>query len=363
MSPLVAHRRSRRRSWSGKTVVLVCGLVVVALLVGGITQIGRQSGPFDASVNRSFAVQGAIVVGQSNATAVSVRHLMQTMQNKDRRPLQAELDALSAQAEQEAARSSALVVSSSSGDVQGRFAAVFADRAEAVNEVRAAVDGLLGLHPFPVAGAPGSGALPVTPTLLSSTVATDRIAGAGRLLSRADTEYRAVRASLATLPGHARLPASKWVTSANAWQLGAVATQVDLVAASSSLAATHQLVIRAVRLSPPALPPPGGVATPTVSALAPTTRVTLSVVLSNLGSVDEPHASVQFTLAPQPTGAARTMTRTAPLAAAASVTLAPVSFAVRPGHNYTLTVAVIVPPGQTDVTGAALTETLQIAPN
>jgi hypothetical protein len=360
MSPLVAHRRSRRRSSSARVVALVSVVIVVALLVGGITQISRQSDPFNESVNRSFAVQGEVVVGESNATAASVRRLMGTMQDEDRLSLQAELDSLVTQSAQEAAQASAL---DASGQVQAEFAAVFADRAEAVDQVRTAVDGLLGLHPLPVAGAPGSGTRVVTPALVSSTAATDRIAGAGRLLGRADRAYLAVRRALAGLAGHARLPASTWVTSATTGQLGAVATQVDLVVASSSLAVTHRLVIRAVSLTPPALPPPNGVATPTVSLLSPTTLVTLSVVLSNLGSVEEPHASVQFTLALQPAGATKSMTRSAPLAASASVTLAPASFAVRPGHNYTLTVSVIVPPGQTDVTGASLTETLEIAPS
>jgi lipoprotein-anchoring transpeptidase ErfK/SrfK len=58
-----------------------------------------------------------------------------------------------------------------------------------------------------------------------------------------------------------------------------------------------------------------------------------------------------------------TRRRRAPLAAGGSVSLAPVSFSVKPGVSYQLTVAIVLPAGQTDTTGTSLTELLQIAPN
>ena len=51
------------------------------------------------------------------------------------------------------------------------------------------------------------------------------------------------------------------------------------------------------------------------------------------------------------------------LAAAGSVSLSPVSFTVKPGTSYQLTVAIILPEGQTDATGTSLSEVLQIAPS
>ena len=363
MSPLKSHRRARRRSWSGKVVVLVVLGLIVALLVGGVTQIGRQSGPYDAHTNRSFAAQGGVVAKDSNLTASSVRRLMRDMQNLDRQTLQAELDAFTAQSAGQASRAEFLTTPAAAGAVQDQFAAVFADRAQAVRELQAAIDGLLGMHPLQVAGAPPSnGSATATPTLLSSTQATNRIAAVGGLLAQSDRSYAGVRRSLARLPGHARLPASKWITSAGLWQVGAVTTQVDLLATSTSLAVTHRLALRVVEITPPALPSPTGVATPGTSVLSPTTEVELHVVLSNLGSVDEPHASVRFTLVPQPSGATATLTRRAAVAAGGSVSLAPASFSVKPGVSYQLTVAIKVPAGQTDVIGTALGELLRIAP-
>jgi hypothetical protein len=362
MPPLSTHRRARRRSRRRLIILSVCLLIVVALLVGGITQIGRQSGPFEASVNRSFALQATTVVDESNDTAQLLRRLMANMQTGGRRTLQAGMDTVSAQAHQEAAAADNLATPTAPGDVQGEFAAVLSKRADAVDRVRSALDGLLGQGPLPVAGSPGGdGALVAPPALLSSTAATDRLVAAGTVLVRADRSYRSLRRALRRLAGHARLPASKWITAANLWQPGAVASRVELV--STSLAVTHRLVLSVVKVTPPALPSPTGVASPGLSVLSPTTSVMVQVVLSNLGSVDEPHASVQFQLTPQPTGTAVTIARTAGVAAAGSVSLPSASFRVKPGTDYQLTVAVALPAGQTDATGASLSEVLQIAPS
>jgi hypothetical protein len=363
MSPLSTHRRARRRSRSRRLVLPVGAFIVLTVIVGGVTQVGHQSGPFYASVDRSFSTQAAAVVEQSNATGASLRSLMTHPQDGDRRSLQADLDTLTAQAEQEAAGAEALATPVSPGDVQGRFAAVFAARAQALKDFRSALDGLLGMHPFPPVGAPKTATITATPALLSSTQATDQIAAAGSTLAHSDSDYRSLRSSFPHLAGHAHLPRSQWVTSANVWQPAPVAASLALVSASPSLKVTHRLVLRVVKVTPPALPPANGVVTPALSVLSPTQAVAVQVVISNLGSVDEPKASVQFVLTPQPSGAAVTLTRTAPVAAAGSVSLAPASFEVKPGSSYQLTVAIILPTGQTDVSGALVSETLQIAPS
>ena len=361
MSPLLTHRRSRRRSRAGRLVVLICVLVVAAVLIGGVARIGSRSGPFHASVNRSFGAQGAVLVDLSNATGASLRRLMGALPDENRQTLQVELDDVTAQAGDQAARAALLA---NGGSVEGRFATVLADRAQSADEVRSAIDGLLGLRPLPVAGAPAAPATGVaTPTLLSSTQVTDRIAAAGRLLAQADRSYQAVRRSLADIAGHARLPASRWISTPSTWQIGTLATQVDLVAASTTLAATPQLGLSVVQISPPAVPSPNGAVTPGVSVLSPTKTVVLNVVLTNDGTVDEPKASVTFTLARLPTGATATARRAASVLAARSVTLAPVTFVVKPGSSYQLTVAITVPAGQTVAAGTTFVEGLQISPS
>jgi hypothetical protein len=362
MSPLITRRRSRRRSRAGRLVILACVLVVAAVLIGGISRIGPRSGPFNASVNRSFGAQGEVLADLSNATGASLRHLMGAMQDQNRLTLQAGLDDVTAQAGNQEARAAALGTGAS---VEGQFATVFADRARSADEVRSAVDGLLGMRPLAVAGAPHTAAATAaaSPALLTSTQASNRIVAAGRLLSQADRRYQAVRRSLARLPGRARLPGSRWITSPSAWQIAAVTAQVGLVATSATLEATHQLGLSVVQVTPPAVPSPTGVLTPGASVLSPTKTVVVNVVVTNNGSVDEPHTSVTFTLARQPTGAATTVRRAASVLATRSVSLAPVTFAVKPGNTYQLTVAIAVPAGQTVATGTTLGETLQIAPS
>jgi hypothetical protein len=355
MLPLSSRRRARKQSRAGRLVLAACAAVVVALVIGGVTQVGRQSGPFYTSVNRSFATQATTIVQQSNATGASLRHLIGTMPNEDRRTLQANLDLLTAQAERQAATAGTLTSPASPGDVQGQFANVLSQRDQAVQDFRSAVDGLLGMSPLPTAGAPTSTATVAAKTtraVLPTTTVTNRIAAVGTVLVAADRDYRSLRHALS----------SRWVTDDTTWQPGPVATQVQVLQASPSLLPSHRLVLRVVKVTPPALPPANGVATPNASILSPTHSVSLQVVISNVGSVDEPHASVQFTLTPPAPGTAATKTRSVAVAAAGSVSLDPTSFKVKPGTSYQLTVAIVLPAGQTDVTGASLSETLQIAP-
>ena len=134
------------------------------------------------------------------------------------------------------------------------FAAVFAERAQAMTQLRAAVYGFLGMQPIAPPARRPTARPPPAHHLLSATQATNRIAAAGALLTRSDALYRSVRHTLADAAGHGRLPPSAWVTNPQVWQLGSVAAQVDLLATSSSLAASHDVVLRTVRLEPPALP-------------------------------------------------------------------------------------------------------------
>jgi hypothetical protein len=232
-------------------------------------------------------------------------------------------------------------------------------------ELRAAVDGFLGMQPIPPAGEPAVAssdtAARVQATLLSETQATERIAAAGTLLARSDSLYRSARSTLAAAAGHARLPKSVWVTDPQLWQPGAVAAQVDLMATSPDLAATHYLAMRTVRLSPPALPTPQGVSS-AVSVLSPTSHIGVTVVLANNGSVAEPHASVRFTLADQSSAATATHVESISLGLGASATLPVATFRVKPGTSYVLTVAVILPAGQSETAGTLLEQALQVSP-
>ena len=341
-------------------------MAVLALLVGGLTQVSRQSEGYDANSNRSLAAQGAVVASQSNTTGSEVRRLVGNLQAQTRQSIEAGLDSAVQQTANQAARTDLATGSSPSGSVGAELATVFTERAQSVAELRTAIDGFLGMQPIPTADAPATGskasASTTTPAAsLTAAQATNQIAAAGALLARSDSLYRSVQKSLAATTGHARLPKSVWVTDPQLWQAGTVATQVDLMATSPTLAASHYLLLRTVRLNPPALPTPQG-APATVSAISPTSRIGVTAVLGNDGTADEPHAAVRFTLANQATGATVTQVESAALSLGASVTLPTVTFAVKPGTAYVLTVAVILPTGQAATAGTVLQQALQVAP-
>jgi hypothetical protein len=343
-------------------ILLIALVVVLAIVVGGLTQVSRQSTAYDANSDRTLAAQGTVAADQSNATSAAVRQVVNDLPTQTRQGLQAALDGAVLQTSNEAARAQLAAGSTPLGSVATQLATVFADRAQAVTQLRAAVYGFLGMQPTAPADAPASDATATTggTAQLSATEATNRIAAAGTLLSHSDALYRSVRTALAAAPGHGRLPPSVWVTHPQVWQLGSVAAQVDLVATSPTLAATHDVVLRTVRITPPALPTPPG-APSAVSVISPTSRIGVTVVVANQAPSNEPHVVVHFTLADQTSGATTTQVRTTPLALGASVTLPTVTMRVKPSRTYVLTVQVVLPTGQSLTANTVIQQTLQVA--
>jgi hypothetical protein len=127
------------------------------------------------------------------------------------------------------------------------------------------------------------------------------------------------------------------------------------------LAAVHQLVLTAVQLTPPALPT--SAASSGTSVLTPTSQIQVTAIVADQGSVDEPHARIQYVLTEQ--GASGTQVsrqREASVVSGGSVTLPSVTFSVKPGHIYQLTVSVVLPASQSSTSGTSQTQTLEIAP-
>jgi len=181
------------------------------------------------------------------------------------------------------------------------------------------------------------------------------------LLRHSDALYQSARRQLVSSAGHARLPRSVWVTNPRGWGANAVAAQVDLLSTSPTLISSHYLVLRSVALDPPALPAPPGEPAGT-STLSPTGQIGVDVVLANQGSVNEPHGTVRYTLTDQNTGAGSAQVRSAPVAVGTTVNLPRVTFAVKPGTFYVLTVSVVLPAAQAVTAGTVVQRTLQVAP-
>ncbi|HXY28261.1 MAG TPA: hypothetical protein VEH82_08265, partial [Acidimicrobiales bacterium] len=253
-------RRARRRTRTRRVILLVVAVILLALLVGGLTQVARQSQGYDADSNRTLAAQGGLLADQSNATSLAVRTLLEDLPTMARQSLQAALDGAVRQTAAESQEAGVAMGNTPAGSSGSELTAVFTERAQSMEDLRGALDGLLGMEPSAVTGAPASRTVPLPgpAASLSAGEAADRITVAGALLSRSDALYRSVRRTLAASAGHARLPRSVWVADPQLWQAGSVAALVDQVATSPTLEPSHYVVLRTVRLTPPVLPPVSG---------------------------------------------------------------------------------------------------------
>jgi hypothetical protein len=96
--------------------------------------------------------------------------------------------------------------------------------------------------------------------------------------------------------------------------------------------------------------------------LSPTSQLTVTAVVANQGTFDEPRAAVRFTMTNSTSGASVSHVEATPVLSGASVTLPDAAFTVAPGTTYVLTVSIMLPAGQTDTLGTATQQTLEIAP-
>jgi hypothetical protein len=361
MSPL--ERRRRRRPTGPIVVIGLAVALALALLVGGILKVRTGSGPYRRDIDRSYAEQGSALIRASNADGSTLTSLMGDMPGLGRTPLRVDLDTLVRSTARTAAAAAALSPPAPSGGLARGFTAVLEDRAEAAADVRAAVDGLLGMTPLPTPDAPpgGSpGADSGRPTLTSGQAAIDIVA-VGTLLIRADRAYATVRHQFRRAPGSASLPASVWVTDPQRWAPGPVETLVGQVASSSTLSTVVRVVLlpHTVRITPAAVPPVPGSATG-VSLIPPTHAVSISVVVANQGNVTADGIVVSAQVVPRGGGVTRAASSTVDVVAGTSVTVTLPGLPVAPGQTYDLGLALTPPSDQTDRSGITETYVIRI---
>jgi hypothetical protein len=364
------------------------------LVVGSLAEIHAQSSTFRSATDSGYGALAARLVDASNRTGTQLGQLMagasgltnQAVPGSARDVLEQGLDEAVDATAAEATQATQLEPPSPDADVGERFAGVMADRATAAVDLRTALDRMLGMSPLPVAGAPSATAPPSTAPLISIGQTSARLAAVGLLLQRTDGDYRRLTADIRQQRLPIRLPRSVWVPAPaptaplGAIQLGAAA---PALAASASLVPIHQLVITAVGLTPPAVATggPGTVgdgcgtpmstvpgAAPTV--LPPTASLDVGVTVTNCGTVVESDVAVSETLTladpagatPPPAGAGGSGSRVVVTLEPGSSTAPPLApLTVASGYRYTLTVALTIPPGQTDPTGSTQQFLLQIA--
>ena len=236
------------------------------------------------------------MAGQSNATARQFSRLVSDFPGDVRQTLQADLDALAQQAGDESAAATLAAGSPPAASAAGELAGAFRDRALAVEEVRAAIDGYLGMNPLPPAAPSSDAAPPARTAALSVTDTTDRITAAGALLASSDRLYTQAPRRSPPAPGtpgcrsrggsSTRLSGSpaSWPRRSTSWRRRPPWPRRTTSSCGRS-ASTH-----------PCCPPHRGQGRARRSSHPPR-RLGVTAVVANQGSVAEPHAVVRLTLA------------------------------------------------------------------
>jgi hypothetical protein len=363
-------------------------VIIGVVVISSIAEINAQSGPYRRMVNQSFGALASPVVVASTQTGRDLATAMNQAAgpSSTRAGLQQKLDQAVAEATTQSSNAAALVPPAAVGSLDQQLVAVFAERATAATAVRTTVDGLLGMTPLPVAGAPPS-TPPAPPPSLTTAQAVTAMSAAATQINKADADYASVRRALARAQGPVLLPRSAWVTGPPATApLGAtqLAAAPPALQASAALAVAHQLLISAVGLTPPAVgsvgstvgdncPNPSSQAGVAPSALVPPTKkIAAQVTVTNCGNVNERGIVVSLTVqlapgSPPPKGS--TAAASSPSVVRKTIALTPGGsrsvdlgpLKVLPGGLYVVTAAVASPAGQTSPAGTTQAFLVQVS--
>jgi hypothetical protein len=382
-------------------VWIAIAALVLILVIGSLVEINAQSSGIRSYTTAGYAALATRVLDSSNQTGAHLATLMKqapTLPNgfvsddssiprSARTVLQQGLDQAATSAATEAAQVAQAAPPGPSGSFGQRLDGVLEDRASAVSSLRQAIDRLLGMTPLPVTGVPSTTTTTTSAATPSLAQSSAQMAAVGAQLQRVDAAYRGLRADIRAHRVPLRLPKSVWVPQPTATApLGAnrLAVSADDLSSSATLHPFHQVIISALGLEPPAVPPStstGGLgtagqgcrkpssATPgtTPTVLPPTATVSALVTLTNCGTVPESGVVVDETLALSETGVAPPTSEAArggqahavvTLASGASSALSLGPLAVAGGHTYVLTVSVA---GSADSPGGSQQFLVQIA--
>ena len=339
-----------------RIVAVLAVLGLAALLIWH--SVSRASGPYQRTINASYADLMAGEVQRSNAQGTTLLKLLKRAPELDRATLQSRLDSLTAATAAVATRSASYEKPAPSNDAAVKAAQCMQLRAEATAHVAIAVEGILGLAPRDPVGAPTTS--PQGPVaILPISAVRDALVAAGQEIHRSDVLWPSAQAALRSGPGAAHLPRSAWITDPQLVARGPMLALAESLAASPSLSPIHVVSLASISIQPNPLPQSAGAAE---TYLVPTHKILVSAFITNSGNVAEPEIKVTYTLTALDGGQSTevVLTRPAPLGVTRAVK--PVRLPVEPNHRYRLTVTVTAPPGQTESTNLSQEATLVIAP-
>lgn len=369
MSPPSRRRRRARRPRA--TVVAAALVVAVAagLLVGGLLRVGAQSTGYWRAIDRSYAATVTPVVAASGRLGSQLRREIPSMPGQGRTAAEQALDELVRSSAAQAAQAAAMADPSPAGGVAAGVAGALGQRAQAMADLRTALDRLLQMAPLPAAGATGVAVAAVSdpPSPISQTAARRALTRVGALLGEADRAYAGARRALHAGPGRASIPRSAWTGHPSLWAPAPVSELVGALVASSTLASRHDVVLLTKSLAlTPAPIPANATTSPGSAVVPPTTSLRLRVVVADEGNVAERRVPVRVVATPDSGAAAGHP----PSKSSARVTVAPGSsvsvglgpLKVRPGTIYTVRVFLSPPPGEVAGAVTAHTFVLDVAP-
>ncbi len=366
--------RARRRPSPALTFLVLAIALVLFFIIGGISEINNVSGAYNRATQGSFQVQAAVVADQSNLLGTQLENLLITMPQLDRITLESRLGALAREASTDETTAKGLANPISKNQLKQTFVQVMSYRASALEKIRSGVDGLLGLQSIKAFALDSTYGSSPTRSITGSNLqqlslvsAAQDLVAASALLSKADQRYAKLAGDLKALLGSSKLPKSVWGAASQHLSLSSATPLVSSLASSSSLAPVERLVLTTVRVNPIAIPVPStstvGLSASNGLVLPPTSSVALSPVVSNEGNMVVSNAKVTLSFTGLTGNVTKTVSRYVSLAPNRSLTLSSIGFKTKPGQSYQLTVSILPPSEQVNLSSTQFQSLIQIAPS
>ena len=163
----------------------------------------------------------------------------------------------------------------------------------------------------------------------------------GQDISLGDRSYQLFAASLAAAPA-VPLPASVWVTDANAWSQPELNVFVTSLRSSTSLTPVHDLAVVTFTTDPPPVGVDAG-----AEVIPPTRGLQVAIVVADVGNLAERHATVTATLHINGSNTNETVRDFVDLSPGQRVAMQLGSLHPASGTTGSLTIAISPAPGET----------------
>ncbi len=333
-------RRSRTRSRTRlRYVLLVLALVVLtALIISGLVSSARSNKGYVTVMNHSVAAQANSISLAQERNGVALSSLMGELHLLTRAQITRAFDDLVYRTTVEAQAASIMPGVGPSHDAGTRYALIQTERAQGVASLRKAVDGLLGLQPYPVVGAPPSAQVVIAP--LNQSQASAIGASGGALIERADNQMRSLRLALAASPGHVHLHNTTFVADPSIFSVASMDALFAQLRATASLDPVISPALVGVTFTPSPLPT---TTTSGVVALGPTTTLSATVVVANHGNAPARGVIVTMNVSPASAQGPSSARATGSVAPASSAALTTSTLTVVPGMTISVTISVVTP--------------------